>query len=189
MHRSPHFPVVYLFQTKFGGKCHFHFLFFSFASNFPCKILWNNKDIDANICIFQIAFSQWRAGLWKKLFWDVFLRLASFIFMKNFSFHSPALHIFFIKKMAFFIIFVGKIFFLQNIYGFTPVKKILSHLDQKWAQTKQLLSKKFQLPIAMEGCIVHWFGFLQLGFESGSLKQWQLRWESHHLKAELLMLH
>ena len=58
--------------------------------------------------------------------------------------------------MAFFIIFVGKIFFLQNIYGFTPVKKILSHLDQKWAQTKQLLSKKFQLPIAMEGCIVHW---------------------------------
>ena len=55
--------------------------FFSFASNFPCKILWNNKDIDANICIFQIAFSQWRAGLWKKLFWDVFLRLASFIFM------------------------------------------------------------------------------------------------------------
>ena len=64
---------------------------------------------------------------------------------------------FFIKKMAFFIIFVGKIFFLQNIYGFTPVKKILSHLDQKWAQTKQLLSKKFQLPIAMEGCIVQWF--------------------------------
>ena len=26
-HRSPHFPVVYLFQTKFRGKCHFHFLF------------------------------------------------------------------------------------------------------------------------------------------------------------------
>ena len=59
------------------------------------------------------------------------------------------------KKYIFFIIFVGKIFFLQNIYSFTPVKKILSHLDQKWAQTKQLLSKKFQLPIAMEGCIVH----------------------------------
>ena len=56
--------------------------------------------------------------------------------------------------MAFFIIFVGKIFFLQNIYGFTPVKKILSHLDQKWAKTKQLLLKKFQLLIAMEGCIV-----------------------------------
>ena len=26
-HRSPHFLVVYLFQTKFRGKCHFHFLF------------------------------------------------------------------------------------------------------------------------------------------------------------------
>ena len=44
---------------------------------------------------------------------------------------SPSHFFFFNKKMAFFIIFVGKIFFLQNFYGFTPVKKILSHLDQK----------------------------------------------------------
>ena len=43
--------------------------------------------------IFQIAFSQWRAGLIKKLFWDVFLRLASFVFMKNFRSISPALHV------------------------------------------------------------------------------------------------
>ena len=105
---------------------------------------------------FKLHFHNEGLDCEKELFWDVFLRLASFIFMKNFSFNSPALHIFFIKKMAFFIIFVEKIFFLQNIYGFTPVKKILSHLDQKWAQTKQLLSKKFQLPIAMEGCIVQW---------------------------------
>ena len=28
-------------------------IFFSFASNFPCKILWDNKNIDANILIFS----------------------------------------------------------------------------------------------------------------------------------------
>ena len=60
--------------------------------------------------MFQIAFSQWRAGLLKKLFWDVFLRLASFIFKKNFSFNSPALHIFFIKKWRFLLYLWGKYF-------------------------------------------------------------------------------
>ena len=38
----------------------------------------------------------------------------------------------------FFIIFVGEIFVLQNIYGFTPFIKILSCVDQKWPKTKQL---------------------------------------------------
>ena len=60
------------------------------------------------------------------------------------------------KNYIFFIIFVGKIFFLQNVYGFTPVKFFLSDLGQNWAKTKQLLLKRFQLLIAMEGCIVHW---------------------------------
>ena len=42
-----------------------------------------------------------------------------------------------------------QIFFLQNVYGFTPVKKNLSALGQNWAKTKQLLLKSFQLLIAM----------------------------------------
>ena len=91
---APIFQLYIYFRQNLEENVTFTFFFFSFASNFPCKILWNNKDIDANIFIFQIAFSQWRAGLSKKLFWDVFLRMASFIFMKNFSFNSPALHIF-----------------------------------------------------------------------------------------------
>ena len=37
----------------------------------------------------------------KKLFWDVFLRLTSCVFMKNFRFISPALQVF-CKKMPYF---------------------------------------------------------------------------------------
>ena len=63
------------------------------------------------------------------------------------------------KNDIFFIIFVGKIFFLQNVYGFTPVKFFLSDLGENWAKTEQLLLKRFQLLIAMEGCIVQWRAF------------------------------
>ena len=104
------------------------------------KLHFHNEGLDCQKNYFEMFFCDWPLlSSWK---------ISAFT-VQPFTF-------FFIKRMAFFIIFVGKIFFLQNIYGFTPVKKILSHLDQKWAQTKQLLSKKFQLPIAMEGCIVHW---------------------------------
>ena len=58
--------------------------------------------------------------------------------MENFRFNSPALQFFLLKNATFFIIFVGKIFVLQNIYGFTPFIKILSCVDQKWPKTKQL---------------------------------------------------
>ena len=90
----------------------------------------------------------------KKIILRCFFATGLFYLHEKFQLWQSSPSHFFIKKWHFFIIFMGKIFFLQNIYGFTPVKKILSQLDQKWAQTKQLLSKKFQLPIAMEGCIV-----------------------------------
>ena len=67
----------------------------------------------------------------EKNYFDMFFfRLASFVFKKNFKFLSPALHILLSKNATFLIIFVGKIFFLQYIYGFTSVKKILSHLGK-----------------------------------------------------------
>ena len=120
---APIFLQFNYFRQNLEENVTFTFYFFSFASNFPCKILWDNKNIDANIFIFQIAFSQWRAGLSKKLFWDVFLRLASFIFMKNFSFHSPALHIFFYKKNGIFYYICG-----ENIF---PAKYLRFYTSQK----------------------------------------------------------
>ena len=50
---------------------------------------------------------------------------------------------------------MGKIFFYQNIYGFTPVE-ISSDSGQKWAKTRQLLLKTCQFPIVLWGCIVQW---------------------------------
>ena len=116
--------------------------------------IWGGTILKTNIFIFQIAFSQWRAGLWKKLFWDVFLRLAYSIPMKNFSFHSPALHVF-CQKITYFLSHLwGKYFSCKMYTVLHQSKCFLSDLGQNWAKTKQLLLKRFQLLIAMEGCIV-----------------------------------
>ena len=64
----------------------FTFYFSSFTSNFPCKILWDHKNIDANIFIFQITFWQWCLPLTKKLFWGVFLTTKWFNCVPNFHF-------------------------------------------------------------------------------------------------------
>ena len=117
--------------------------------------IWGGTIYKANIFIFQIAFSQWRAWLIKNLFLDVFLRLASFIFMKNFSFHSPALHVF-CQKMTYFLSYLWGKYFSCKMYTVLHQSIFLSVLGQNWAKTKQLLLKIFQLLIAMEGCIVQW---------------------------------
>ena len=61
-------------------------IFFSFASNFPCKILWDNKNIDANIFIFQIPFSQCWGPRRKKLFWGFFLSIKKSACVPNLKF-------------------------------------------------------------------------------------------------------
>ena len=61
-------------------------VFFSFASNFPCKILWDNKNIDANILIFQIPFSQCCWPRRKKLFWGFFLSIKKSACVPNLKF-------------------------------------------------------------------------------------------------------
>ena len=81
------------------------------------------EKITENICKFQIAFSQWRAWLIKKLFWDVFLRLASFVFMKNFRSISPAIHILSKKCQIFNHICVKNIFLPNYLRSYTSQKK------------------------------------------------------------------
>ena len=83
-------PLIFwktlLFQMNLEENVTFTFYFFSFASNFPCKILWDNKNIDANICIFQIPFWQWCLHLGKKLFWCFFFGTNWFTCVPNFNF-------------------------------------------------------------------------------------------------------
>ena len=111
-----------------------------------------SKNFHISNCIFTMK--GWTVK--KKLFWDVFLRLAYSIPMKNFSFHSPALHVF-CKKNTYFLSYLwGKYFSCKMFTVLHPSKKKLSALGQNWAKTKQLLLKIFQLLIAMEGCIVQW---------------------------------
>ena len=71
---APIFQQYNYFRQNLEENVTFTFYFFSFASNFPCKILWDNKNIDANILIFQIPFSQCCWPRRKKLFWGFFLR-------------------------------------------------------------------------------------------------------------------
>ena len=103
------------------------------------QIFYMMKKVTQNICIFQTPFSQWRAGLWKKLFWDVCSGLASFVFMKNFRFHSPALQVF-CKKNATFVSYLRNKYFSTKIFTVLhESKKELSDLDQNWAKTRPLL--------------------------------------------------
>ena len=105
--------------------------------------IWRATIWKKNIFIFQIAFSQWRAGLWKKLFWDVFLRLASFIFMKNFSFHSPALHVF-CQKITYFLSYLWGKYFSCKMFTVLHQSKFFirfgSKLSKNWAITFKKIS-------------------------------------------------
>ena len=139
---APIFQQYNYFRQNLEKKSLSLSIFISFASNFLCKILWDNKNIDANIFIFQIAFSQWRAGLSKKLFWDVFLRQTSFIFMKNFSFNSPALQLF-CKKCHIFHHICGENIFLPKYLRFYTSQIFFPDWDQNWAKTRHLLFKTF----------------------------------------------
>ena len=74
------------FRQNLEENVTFTFYFFSFASNFPCKILWENKNIDANILIFQIPFSQCCWPRRKKLFWGFFLSIKKSACVPNLKF-------------------------------------------------------------------------------------------------------
>ena len=129
----------------------------------------DDDKITENFCKFQIAFSQWRAGLIKKLFWDVFLWLASFVLMKNFRFISPALHVFFFKKCHIFYHIRGENIFLAKYLRFYTIQ---SHLNQKWPKTKQLLLKMFLtsncslwLHSAVRVNYLIWFDQIRMGWK------------------------
>ena len=61
--------------------------------------------------------------------------------MKNFSFNSPALQFFLSRNPIFYIIFAEKIFFLKNVYGFTPVKKRIIIFGPKMSKSKAVTFK------------------------------------------------
>ena len=83
---APIFLQFNYFRQNLEEIVTFTFYSFSFASNFPCKILWDNKNIDANILIFQIPFSQCWGPRRKKLFWGFFLSIKKSACVPNLKF-------------------------------------------------------------------------------------------------------
>ena len=78
-----------------------------------------------------------------------------FVFMKNFSFNSPALQVF-CKKMPYFSSYLWGKYFSTKIHTVLhQSKKELSDWDQNWAKTEPLLFKTFEISNAMDSHIVH----------------------------------
>ena len=94
----------------------------------------------------------------KKLFWDVFLRLTSCVFMKNFRFISPALQVLSKKCQIFDRICEKNIFLPKYLRLYTSQKKELLDLDQNWPKTRHLLFKTWKSSISIDSPIVQWWG-------------------------------
>ena len=92
-------------------------------------------------CIFTMK--SWTV---KKLFWDVFSGLICFVFLKNFSFHSPAFQIFCQKKHIFYRLCKKSNFSRQISTVLHQSKKELSKLDQKWVKARPIILKIFSTP-------------------------------------------
>ena len=152
---TPHFLKTLLFQMNLEENVTFTFYFFSFASNFPCKILWDNKNIDANILIFQIPFSQCCWPRRKKLFWGFFLSIKKSACVPNFIFHRHQQQVFLPIDITFFAN-IGLEYFSNNILRvFHQSQLELPDLDQNWAKTSPLLLQIFESSNCMDSHIAY----------------------------------
>ena len=133
---APIFQQYNYFRQNIEEKSLSLSIFISFASNFLCKILWDNKNIDANISIFQITFWQWCLPLTKKLFWGVFLTAKWFTCVPNFHFVRHQQQMFCQYISHFFQIFGWNILFTKFLEVFTSQKwncQIWVKIEQKLA--------------------------------------------------------
>ena len=131
---APIFQQYNYFRQNLEEKSLSLSIFISFASNFLCKILWDNKNIDANIWIFQIPFSQWMGGLLKKLFWGFFLAVVPFVTPKNFNLNRPPIHVFCPYLLDFWQISDGDIF-IEYLGSLRPVITSLMCIWSKLSKT------------------------------------------------------
>ena len=117
---APIFQQYNYFRQNLEKKSLSLSIFISFASNFLCKILLDNKNIDANIWIFQIPFSQWRGRLWKKLFWGFFWQWSHLSLPKISTFTDPPFT-FFAHISLIFDKYQMAIFFIEYLGSLRPV--------------------------------------------------------------------
>ena len=132
----------------------FTFYFSSFTSNFPCKILWDNRNIAANILIFQITFWQWCLPLTKNYF-EVFFWPQSDLLVCRISTLSDTSNRFFANKYHIFCKYLVGIFFNKFLRVFHQLKVELSDLGENWAKTSPLLLQICESSNCVDSHIVH----------------------------------
>ena len=127
---APIFQQYNYFRQNLEEKSLSLSIFISFTSNFLCKILLDNKNIDANIWIFQIPFSQWRGGLWKKLFWGFFWQWSHLSLPKISTLTDPPFT-FFAHISLIFDKYQMPIFFIEYLGSLRPVRTWLMYIWSK----------------------------------------------------------
>ena len=114
----------------------------------PHQIFQNNdsdEKFTANICIFQIPFSQWRAQVIKNLFWSFFQEKVPFTCVQNFNSVSHPLQVF-CKNIQYFASLRCKHDFSRKIFAvfYQYTEKKLDFVE-KWEKFSHLLLKIFSL--------------------------------------------
>ena len=105
---------------------------------------WSEKQLRmANICLFQMTFSRWRAAQIIFIFSRLFLYRILTLCTQNFKVHWPALLVFWQKMPKIFKFFTWKNICIKMLVVFYHFKKESSVFVQKWAQNKSLLLKTF----------------------------------------------
>ena len=77
----------------------------------------------------------------KKIILRCFFRIGLFCLHTKFQVSQSSPSGFLSKNAIFFILFAEKIFFLKNIYGFTPVKKRIIRFGPKMSKSKAITFK------------------------------------------------
>ena len=146
---APIFQQYNYFRQNSEKNVTFTFYFFSFASNFPCKILWDNKNIDANIFIFSNSIFTKMGAPDKKFILRFFSRHEVICLCAKFQVYlTPPSG--FLPIDTPFLANIWWKYFSFNIWTvFYQSELEFSDLDQKWAKTRPLLLQILELPISI----------------------------------------
>ena len=131
---APIFLQFNYFRQNLEENVTFTFYFFSFASNFPCKILWDNKNIDANIFIFSNSIFTMKGVRSKKVILRFFFKAQkNLIVCKIWSLDDTPFR-FFANRYPIFGKYLMEIFFLQYLNSFLPVRTGIFRFGSKMSK-------------------------------------------------------
>ena len=146
---APIFQQYNYFRQNLEEKSLSLSIFISFASNFLCKILWDNKNIDANIFIFSNSIFTMKGVRYKKSYFEFFLKHGVIYLCAKFEVYTTPPSGFLPIDTPFLANMWWE-YFSFNIWTVVYQSELeFSDFDQKWAKTRPLLFKNLELPISI----------------------------------------